>query len=111
MGKEITRIKSDDPSNPWPYLVECYSQQNPVPEIHAARAALKISEKDLTIGAAAKPQTTGSSSYYGSIVAKRKEDLKKLHEYLISHGWTVREDEHPWTARRHSPSWGSKPPT
>jgi len=45
MGREITQIKSDDPSNPWPYLVECHSEQMPVP------AALKISEKDLTIEA------------------------------------------------------------
>ena len=109
MGKEITQIKSDDPSNPWPYLVECYTEENPIPEIHAARAALKISENDLTIGVEAKPQVASSGSYYGSIVAKRRDDLQKLREYLLSCGWTVRENDHPWTARRHSPSWGPKP--
>ena len=105
MGKEITQIKSDDPSNPWPYLVEYYSQGNPEPEISAARTALRISDNDLTIGAEDRPQGTSSSSYCGSIVAKRKEDLQKLREYLLSSGWTIREEDHPWTLRRHSPSW------
>lgn len=110
MGKEITQIKSDDPSNPWPYLVECYCQENPEQEITAARAELKISDQDLTVGAEGGPQATSSSAYHGSIVAKRRDDLQLLCKYLLSHGWTIREDNHPWTARRHSPSWGSKPP-
>jgi hypothetical protein len=105
MGKEVTQIKSDDPSNPWPYLAKYYGQENVEPEIAAARAALGIPGNDLTIGTEDKPQATSSGPYYGSIVAKRKDDLQKLCDYLLSHGWTIREDDHPWTSRRHSPSW------
>lgn len=105
MGKEITRIRSGDPSNPWPYLVECDSQQNPEPEIAAARAALGISGRDLTIGTGDRTTAADSSPYCGSIVAKRKADLQRLCRYLLSHGWTIRAD-HPWTLRRHAPSWG-----
>ena len=110
MEKEITHIKSGDPSNPWPHLVECYSQENPEAEINAAREALGISRDDLTIGTEDRPQGAGSSPSFGSIVAKRRDDLQKLCEYLLSRGWTIRE-EHLWTLRRHSPSWGPEPPS
>jgi hypothetical protein len=109
MAKEITRIKSGDPSNPWPYLVQCQSQENPEVEIAAAREALGISANDLTVGSEYTSHASGSGAYYGSIVAKRKDDLQRLCEQLLSRGWTIRE-EHLWTLRRHSPSWGSKPP-
>ena len=107
MGKEITRIKSGNASDPWPYSVECHGQEYPEPEITAARAALGISSTDLIIGTEASLHSNASSPPYGTIAAKSKDDLQKLCEYLLSRGWTIRQD-HLWTARRHSQSWGPK---
>jgi hypothetical protein len=109
VGKEMTHIRSAEPSNPWPHLVEYYGQEDPEPEITAARAKLGISVNDLTIGTEDRPQASGSSTYCGSIVAKRKVDLQKLCAYLLSRGWTIRKDLQ-WTLRRHTPSWESEPP-
>ena len=109
MGKEMTRIKSAEPSNPWPHLVEYNGQEDPEPEITRARSKLGISANDLTIGTEDRPQAPRSSIYCGSIVATRRADLEKLCAYLLSRGWTIRED-HQWTLRRHTPSWEPKPP-
>ncbi len=109
MGKEITRIKSGNPSDPWPYSVECHGLEDPEPEITAARAALGITSDELITGTESSLQSVASSPPYGSIAAKSKDVLLTLCEYLLAHGWTIRED-HLWTARRHSQSWGSKPP-